>query len=139
MPNLCPGPMVRGIHRCEDVVYCCWVTAIHSTLPKTSDRFCYNQKKPFAMQVKTSRINLGREQGCLDAEAGTAFAGRSVTSAALFSRFNEEAEAKRLLGGWEGRHQSGKSFERFRPATEMYLTIRYETPAFLSPPPPLFN
>lgn len=39
-------------------------------------------------------------------------------------------------GGWEGRHKSGKSFEEFGPATEMYLTVRYETPAFLPPPPP---
>lgn len=80
-------------------------------------------------------MNLGREQGCLDAETATAFAGRRVTSAALFSRFNEEAEAKRLPGGWEGRHKSGKSFEQFGPATEMYLTVRYETPAFLPPSP----
>lgn len=116
-----------------------WSGLQHPLHPPKNDQFCYDEK-PSATQVKTLQMNLGREQGCLDARAAAAFAGRKVLkkkkNAALFSLFNEEAEAERLLGGWEGKHKSGKSFEQFGPATEMYLTVRYETPAFLPPRPP---
>lgn len=133
-----PGPVVsRGVKMCFTAA-----GLQHPLHPPKKDPFCYDEKLS-TMQVKTLQMNLGREQGCLDARAATAFAGRKVLkkkkNAALFSLFNEEAEAERLQGGWEGKHKSGKSFEQFGPATEMYLTVRYETPAFLPPPCPPFQ
>lgn len=55
-----------------------------------------------------------------------------MTSAALLI-LRVKPSLKCCRGERDGRDHCGKSFEQFRPATEMYLSVRYETPAFLSP------
>lgn len=68
-----PGPVVsRGVKMCFTAA-----GLQHPLHPPKNDQFCYDEKLS-TMQVKTLQMNLGREQGCLDARAATAFAGRKV-------------------------------------------------------------
>lgn len=68
-----PGPVVsRGVKMCFTAA-----GLQHPLHPPKNDPFCYDEKLS-TMQVKTLQMNLGREQGCLDARAATAFAGRKV-------------------------------------------------------------